>query len=62
MAYGIKTCSCQPLNDRKSGKDDPTISCSHLVLETSVLAGRKDVKWIATIPIRKTTVKGVLRP
>ena len=33
-----------------TGKDDPTISCSHLMVELSVLVGRK-IKGVVTTPI-----------
>ena len=38
-----------------TGKDDPSISCSHLMVELSVLAGRKiNLKGVVT----ETRVKG----
>ena len=36
---------------KRTPKDDPTISCSHLVAETSVLAAWKNIpKGVVTIP------------
>ena len=43
-----------------SGKDDPTISCTQLMVKLSVLAGRKIIlKWGGNHPLRLTRVKSV---
>ena len=35
-----------------TGKDDPTISCTHLMVKLSVLAGRKII-WVVTTPFAR---------
>ena len=42
---------------KMTAKDNPTISCSHLVLETSVLADWKNPYQVATAPIGWMRVK-----